>query len=219
MKSNSSHMPLLLFCSDHLRYIEYSIGMMSKPLPVRFDSLQRLCKEILSEFSTMNLRHSAEGKKWSSASQPRPVEAQYQDEFYRGFIHVAGRGVPISSEWSRTKDGRVDLYIPEKKWVIELLRDHDKVDEHISRFKDGGKYHPWLKEKMVEDWIIINCATSLPTKGLFVVFNLMAMIYSTNNLIEFSEPKLWHAVFINDYSELQLYNHQKALIMSVHLHN
>ena len=51
------------------------------------------------------------------------------------------------------------------------------------------------------------------------MFNLVSMVYSTNNLIEFSEPKLWHAVFINDYSELQLYNHQKALMMSVHVHN
>ncbi|BCR87943.1 ATP-binding protein [Aspergillus chevalieri] len=184
----------------HEKYIEYSIGTMSLPLPARFDSLPKLCKEILSKFSIMNLRHSVEGRKMSSASQPRPVEAQYQDEFYRGFNHVAGRGVLISSEWSRTKDSRVDFYIPEKKWVIELLRNHDKVDEHISQFKEGGKYHPWLKENMVEDWIIIDCATSLPTKG-------------------FSEPRLWHAVFINDYSELQLYNHQKALMMSVHLHN
>ena len=192
---------------------------MSIPLPARFDSLLKLCKEILSKFSIMNLRHSAEGKKMSTASQPKPVEAQYQDEFYRGFTHVAGRGVPISSEWSRTKDGRVDFYIPEKKWAIELLRDHNRVDEHISRFKEGGKYHPWLKENIIKDWIIIDCATSLPTKGVFSVFNSVSMIYSTNNLIEFSEPRLWHAVFINDYSELQLYNHQKALIMSVHLYN
>ncbi|ODM16358.1 hypothetical protein SI65_08358 [Aspergillus cristatus] len=182
----------------HEKYIEYWIGTMSKPLPARFDSLQKLCKEILSKFSIMNLRHSAGGKRMSTASQPRPVEAQYQDEFYKGFVHVAGQGVPISSEWSRTKDGRVDFYIPEKKWAIELLRDHIKVDEHISRFKEGGKYHPWLKEKMVKDWIIIDCATSLPTK-------------------EYSASRLWHAVFINDYSELQLYNHQKVLIMSVHL--
>ena len=190
---------------------------MSMPLPARFDSLPKLCKEVLGEFS-MILRHSAEGKKISTASKPRPVEAQYQDEFHRGFVRLAGLGVPISSEWPRTKDGRVDFYIPEKKWAIELLRDHDKVDEHISRFKEGGKYHPWLKENMVKDWIIIDCATSLPTKGVFSVFNSVSMIYSTNNLIEFSEPRLWHAVFINDYSELQLYNHQKALIMSVHLH-
>ncbi|BCR87894.1 uncharacterized protein ACHE_40458A [Aspergillus chevalieri] len=173
---------------------------MSITLPARFDSLPKLCKEILREFSIRILRHSAEGKKISSASQPRPVEAQYQDEFYRGFTHVAGQGVPISSEWSRTKDGRVDFYIPEKKWAIELLRNHYKVDEHISRFKEGGKYHPWLKENIIKDWIIIDCATSLPTK-------------------EFSEPRLWHAVFINDYSELQLYNYQKVLMMSVHLRN
>ena len=168
IKSNP-HMPLLLFGSDHLRYIEYSIGAMSKPLPARFNLLSILCKEILSKFTIMNLKHSAEGKKMSSASQPRPVEAQYQDEFYRAFIHVAGRGVPISTEWSRTRDGRVDFYISEKKWAVELLRDHDRVDEHISRFKEGGKYHPWLKENMIEDWIIIDCATSLPIKGMFLL--------------------------------------------------
>lgn len=142
---------------------------MSKPLPARFDTLLKLCKEILSKFSIMNLRHSAEGKKISTASQPKPVEAQCQSEFYRGFVHTAGQGVPISSEWSRTKDGRVDFYIPEKKWAIELLRNHIKVEEHISRFKEGGKYHPWLKEKMVKNWIIIDCATSLPTKGTFLM--------------------------------------------------
>jgi len=114
----------------------------------------------------------------STASQPRPVEAQYQDEFYSGFTRVAGRGVSISSEWSRTKDGRVDFYIPDKKWAIELLRDHNKVDEHISRFKEGGKYHAWLKEKMIEDWIIINCATSLPTKGVL----LLSVLFGSDGL-------------------------------------
>ncbi|BCR86170.1 uncharacterized protein ACHE_30157S [Aspergillus chevalieri] len=45
----------------HEKYIEYSIGTMSQPLPARFNSLTKLCKEILSKFSIMNLRHSAEG--------------------------------------------------------------------------------------------------------------------------------------------------------------
>src|SRR5699024_10356591 len=89
---------LLLFCSGCLGYIEYSIGRAAKPLPARFDLLPNLCKDVLSEFSIMNLRHSSKGKKMSSAPQPRPLEAQYQDEFYSGFNHVAGRGVPISSE-------------------------------------------------------------------------------------------------------------------------
>ena len=115
----------------------------------------------------MNLRHSSKGKKISRALQARPLEAQYQDGFYRGFNHVAGQGVPISSEWSRTKDGRVDFYITEKKWAVELLRDHDKVGEHISQFQESEKYYPWLMDTMAEDLIVINCATSLPTDGMF----------------------------------------------------
>lgn len=63
MKSNSSHMPLLLFCSDDLRYVEYITGRMSQPLPAIFFLLPKLCKEILRKFSIMNLRHSAEDKK------------------------------------------------------------------------------------------------------------------------------------------------------------
>ena len=65
----------------------------------------------------------------------------YPDEFYKAFNIVVRRGVPISSEWSGTKDDRVDFQIPEKKWAVELLRDHSRVDEHISRFKEGRKYH------------------------------------------------------------------------------
>ena len=65
--------------------------------------------EVLREFSVTNLKHSAEGKKLSSGASYRPVEAQYQDEFYRAFSSVVGRGVPICTEWSRTSDGRVDF--------------------------------------------------------------------------------------------------------------
>jgi len=118
MKSNF-HMPLLFFHSDHLRYIEYWIGKMSIPLPARFDSLPELCKEIFSIFSIMNSRHSAEGKKMSTASQSRPVEAQYQAEFYRRFVHTAGEVYryqvnsqePRTVEWisiSQQRNGQLD---------------------------------------------------------------------------------------------------------------
>lgn len=78
--------------------------------------------------------------------------------------------MPIASEWSRTIDGRIDFYIPEKRWAVELLRDHSNIGEHVSRFKTGGTYYPWLQEKMVEDWIVIDCATTLPNTGkLFIL--------------------------------------------------
>jgi len=155
-------------------------------LPTKFTTLDELCQDILGKFSAMRLRYAAQGKKISTGATLRPLEAQYQDEFYTGFNKVAGRGVPICSEWSRTSTGRVDFWIPEKKWAIELLRDHDRVDEHIARFKEGGKYFSWLKDNMIDDWIIINCTTSPPTR-------------------EYSEPRLWHAVLASDYTELSVY--------------
>ena len=149
-----------------LRWLEFIISWKASLLPKRFNQLDELCLAVFRAISAIKLRHTVQGK-MSTAGKYRPIEAQYQDEFFRSFKQVAGRDVPICSEWSRTGDGRVDFYIPEKKWAIQLLRDHDRVDEHISRFKEGGKYHPWLKENMVDDWITIDCACSHLLVGMF----------------------------------------------------
>jgi hypothetical protein len=99
-----------------------------------FPTIQSLCKKVLEHFSSKNLRHHIEGK-LSTAEKLRPLEAQYQDEFYRAFNTIVGRGVPISSEWSRKGGGRVDFWIPQKRWG-------DRVTEHCNRFKKGGRYYP-----------------------------------------------------------------------------
>lgn len=70
---------------------------------------------------------------------------------------------------SRTKNGRADFYIPQKKRAIELLREHDGFDEHVSRFEEGGRCYSWLGENIMQDWIIIDCATSSPTKGVVLL--------------------------------------------------
>ncbi|KAL4916695.1 hypothetical protein BDW62DRAFT_211811 [Aspergillus aurantiobrunneus] len=173
----------------HAKYIEFIISLESRSLPARFTRLGDLHV----------WQHAAEGKKISTAAKCTPIEAQYQDEFYRSFNLLAGRGVPICSEWSRTRDGRVDFYIPEKKWAIELVRDHDRVCEHVSRFKAGGSYYSWIEEGLIDDWIIINCATSPPASG-------------------YSEPRLWNAVFTDDYTNLRVYDHQEELL-SIRLKN
>ncbi|KAI9367007.1 hypothetical protein BJX61DRAFT_538402 [Aspergillus egyptiacus] len=154
----------------HEVWLEWFMGNKPKHLPDRFDH------------------------------KPRPMEAQYLDEFYRAFCNVAGIGVPLCREWSRSGNSRVDFYIPQKQWAIELLRDYDQVDEHISRFYPGGKYFPWLQEKKVVDWIIINCASCPPTRA-------------------YSEQNLWTAVFTNCYSDLKVYDHQMRPLFSVPLHN
>jgi len=94
---------------------------MSKPLPARFDSLQEVCKEILSKSSIMNLRNSAEGKKMSTASQPRPVEAQYQVECSTGDLPIQQGKVYRYPEWSRTRNGRVDFYICHGLGIVDKM--------------------------------------------------------------------------------------------------
>jgi hypothetical protein len=148
-----------------LRYVEYLIGKKQLCFPEAFPTIRSLCEEVLKRLSAKRLRHSVEGK-LSTASKLRPVEAQYQDEFYRAFNAVVGQGVPISSDWSRNSNGRVDFWIPQKRWGIELLREHNSVDEHCNRFKEGGRYYPWIKDGKLEDWIVIDCATSPPRSGM-----------------------------------------------------
>ncbi|KAL2821050.1 hypothetical protein BJX63DRAFT_418092 [Aspergillus granulosus] len=147
------------------RWVENIIGGERKPLPLQFQTLQQLVMPILRGFSTINLKNSFEGKILSSAARYRPVEAQYQDEFYRSFNQVVGTGVPISSEWSRTSQGRIDFWIPERRWAIELLRDHNEINEHIARFHMGGKYYNWIMDSTIRDWMVINCAITIPKKG------------------------------------------------------
>ncbi|KAL4931046.1 uncharacterized protein BDV17DRAFT_256919 [Aspergillus undulatus] len=65
------------------RWIEHYNAKSAKSLPSEFKNLRDLTLAILREFSSSNLRHSAQGKTMSSGAQPKPIEAQYQDEFYR----------------------------------------------------------------------------------------------------------------------------------------
>lgn len=142
------------------RYIERVIGGMPPPFPdTTFPSIQILCKAIIGQFSASNLRLSTEGKKITTAGVIRPVESQYQDEFYRAFSSLLP-GITLSSEWARAGNGRIDFWVAAKNWGIELLRDHDRVEEHSGRFKKGGRYHRWVEEGLLQEWLIIDCATS-----------------------------------------------------------
>jgi hypothetical protein len=112
---------------------------LQKKLPERFLDIAILCYEISKNFSSQNLQHCLKGK-LSTAEKLRPI-AQYQDEFYLSFNATVGRDVPIDSKWARKLDGRVEFWIPEKKRAVELLRDHEGIDEHCDRFNSTtGQY-------------------------------------------------------------------------------
>ncbi|KAK1145303.1 hypothetical protein N8T08_004464 [Aspergillus melleus] len=185
----------------HERYIEYIIGDRTRSVPARFSDLNTLCIEILKTFSKSRLKNSIVGKTLSTAAQPRPLEAQYQDEYYKGFCGLVGKGVPISSEWSRSSAGRVDFWIPGKKWAIELLRDHDNIGGHIGRFKEHGTYHPWLKKREVLDWIVIDCATTLPPPTLYkenIIYAIFTVDYKSLRILDRNKNQLCETISLQN---------------------
>jgi len=103
-----------------LRYIEYRFSNKETPFPNTYRTIQALCEAVLKSFSAASLRLCVQGE-ISTAGKPRPVEAQYQDEFYRSFRDIMPSGVTISSEWSPRGNGRLDLWIPQKNGELSYL--------------------------------------------------------------------------------------------------
>ena len=187
-----------------LRYMEYLLDNKKAQFPdEKFPTLQSLCKAVIGNFSTKNLRLHQEGKKISIAEKIQSPETQNQDEFYRAFSSVAP-GIRLSSEWPRTGNIRFDFWLEGKKWGIELLKDHDRVQDHCDRFKKGGQYYSWIEEGKLKEWIIIDCATS-PT-GMYSHPVLLLLIITHIVMEPCPEQNLWRAIFKQDYTEVQLFD-------------
>jgi hypothetical protein len=146
-----------------LRHIERLLCTAAKPFPKdRFSSVQDLCFAAVREFSSVSLRAVERGIGPGPAN--RPLEAQYQDEFYRACYSELN--VYLTSEWLRSSSGgRVDFRVKGVEWVIECVRDGDKIDERIERFQQGGKYHIWITSGEIKDYIILDFRTSKPLKA------------------------------------------------------
>jgi hypothetical protein len=137
-----------------------------RPFPHhRFPNLRELCIAVFKDFSRKSLLLSS-AERGPTIAATRTLESQYQDEFYRAFTSLLGNGVGISSEWSRSKGGRLDFRILGPKWGVKLLRDGTKttLDEHYKRFLPNGKYHKWISKGLISDWLVIDCRCSTPER-------------------------------------------------------
>jgi hypothetical protein len=103
-----------------LRYIERLLCTIAEPFPKnRFGSIEDLCFAAVREFSCVSLSSIERGIGPGAAN--RPLEAQYQDEFYRASLSELN--VCLTSEWSGSSlvgriepDGVVCLFTP--WWVV-----------------------------------------------------------------------------------------------------
>lgn len=118
-------------------------------------TLQQTCLNAIQRFSpsVLQARPTQSPGRWGIP------EAAFQDEMYC-CLNYELHNLPILSEYSHTKDGRVDFYIFDKKWGIEVLQCGSKIEvaKHAARFTTGGKYREW---NVFEDYIILNfCSKS-----------------------------------------------------------
>lgn len=105
----------------------------------------------------------------SDSAVSRPLEARYQDEYYRASFELLGN-LYLQSEWAGTQQtGWVDFAIPSEKWIVECGRDGDKLKEHMERFQKNGKYSQWISDQKVEDFILLDFRRSIPRRqrGMF----------------------------------------------------
>jgi len=52
----------------------------------------------------------------------------------------------------------------QKKWGVELLRNRNKLVEHMERLESGAAYYDMIKSNIVEHYIVLDMLTSKPTK-------------------------------------------------------
>ena len=118
-------------------------------------TLPQACLNAVQRFSPSVLQ----ARSTDSRSKRDIPEAALQDEMYCCLSREL-RNLPILCEYSHTRDGRINFYIFDKKWGIEILHCRSKrnVTEHIARFRANGKYRVW---NILEDYIVLNfCSKS-----------------------------------------------------------
>lgn len=147
-------------------FVEHTYGpSISRPFPfTKYPNIGTMAYKVLQRFSRKMLRMAEQGQRYGPSGKPRPLEATYQDEFYRCFYDEVGPDIAIISERSCVHRGRIDFHMLTPGWGFELLRDGDRLSEHYERFLPGGMYFQSIQQGLLSDWLILDCRRSLPRR-------------------------------------------------------
>jgi hypothetical protein len=142
-------------------------GVLTLPTTCHFTSIFDLAFDAISKFNPSRLGLPIRRVSSRSSTDPAP-EVQYRDEFYRSVFSSTCGNVCLSPEFVTAKRargaGRIDFFIPVVKWGIELTQDGSGLEELSSRFAKFGVYDAWLKSGGMDDYILLDCRTSIPTE-------------------------------------------------------
>ncbi|KAL2832480.1 hypothetical protein BDW59DRAFT_169350 [Aspergillus cavernicola] len=88
-----------------------------------------------------------------------------------------------------TKGGTIDFLVAQKKWGLELLRDRDRLLQHMQRFKQNGQYFSMIEQGKMEQYIVLDFTNKTPQKSH----------------PEFQDH-LYHVVFSENYRTVRVIN-------------
>ncbi|TDL20270.1 hypothetical protein BD410DRAFT_375058 [Rickenella mellea] len=177
----------------HISWVSHMTTWTNQPLP--FADAFELVVTALLRFRPSQL--SLPPRRIGPGPDP-PPEAQYQQELYRGLHEAANGNVIVSPEFASSKGalvaGRIDFFVPQVKWGIEVTRDGSRLQEHSDRFQPQGAYGSWLGTLDMNDYILLDCRRNKPR--------------DTHTGI----PNLYHAVFGPQFSEVTVYNNNLDIV-------
>ena len=131
----------------HRLFVEWKLFCPNPAIPIQAPNLLEFVIQIIKRFSPLNLSHPRTVGPYYFQNVP---DARYQDEFYRCCYDLTAGSLTTLSEFGAA-DGRVDLYIPSKKWGFELLRDGQSL-----RFPPTGQYGMALD---IDKYIVLDFRT------------------------------------------------------------
>ncbi|KAJ7293189.1 hypothetical protein C8J57DRAFT_18719 [Mycena rebaudengoi] len=187
----------------HRSRLSYLLCGASK-LPPAVDamSLVEFVATVVASFSRNALLEPARHTTGPN-SAPSIPEAQWQTLFYLCAYRVAGgAGLWLSPEYGTGQRfsaiGRIDFYVKgTKRWGIEVLRDGDRMEEHLRRFLPGGAYDQWIQAGGIQEYCVLDFRShGVPRKE-----------YPNH-------PQLFHILFSDEYRKFEIQNNMLEMVKS-----
>ncbi|KAL4781842.1 hypothetical protein BJX76DRAFT_359516 [Aspergillus varians] len=172
----------------HCWYCQYLFTKRQFNNKIGYDSLLKLTIDAVKSFRPCQLSDAPR----LLISNPAPLEDQYQKEFYRCLFLLLDGHVVISPKFvikTGTKGGTIDFLVAEKRWGLELLRDHDRLLQHMQRFEQGGQYFSMIEQGKMEQYVVLDFTDKMPQKSH----------------AEF-QGHLYHVVFSENYRAVRVIN-------------
>ncbi|KAJ7710016.1 hypothetical protein B0H17DRAFT_250172 [Mycena rosella] len=143
----------------HRSLVSYLLnGSGALPTRIQNMTLLQFVVEAVGTFSSNTLSKAA---RYISGSQAQPSfpEAHFQNVLYTAAWRLTGgQGLWLSPEFgtpqTTTPSGRIDFFV--ESWGIEVLREGDRVEDHMQCFLPGGAYHSWISNQTLKDYIVLD---------------------------------------------------------------